>query len=168
MIQCCCFSFTCFTFFCLKKKQHSYFKKEAFWSVWIKLNKKKKRNWEKNWSFFWTKGYSLWFIFRHFLLPSGTLQVVDVSGEDEGEYRCTATQGELHKLPDQVENLPWKKSSAASLRVIPGNSRSHLMFLLCQGLCVVMLFITLQGDRWTSLPPDGTVSLLYQGQCSVW
>ena len=58
-----------------------------------------------------------------------------MSGEDEGEYRCTATQGELHKLPDQVENLPWKKSSAASLRVIPGRSRSHLMFLLCQGLC---------------------------------
>ena len=110
----------------------------------IELEKKKKEL-KKKMVYFWTKGFSHWFIFRHFLLPSGTLQVVDVSGEDEGEYRCTATQGELHKLPDQVENLPWKKSSAASLRVIPGRSRSHLMFLLCQGQFVVMLFITLQG-----------------------
>ena len=90
-----------------------------------------------------------------------------MSGEDEGEYRCTATQGELHKLPDQVENLPWKKSSAASLRVIPGRSRSHLMemFLLCQGQCVVMLFITLQGERRTSLSPDGTVTTFSRTVC---
>jgi hypothetical protein len=65
-------------------------------------------------------------IFRHVILPSGTLQILDVREEDAGEYRCTATQGELHKLPDQVEKLPWKGSSAASLRVIPGRSRSNL------------------------------------------
>ncbi|XP_062599524.1 protogenin B-like [Saccostrea cucullata] len=57
---------------------------------------------------------------RHIMLPSGTLQILDVTSDDAGEYRCTATQGELHKLPDQVESLPWKGSSAATLRVMPG------------------------------------------------
>lgn len=63
-------------------------------------------------------------IFRHIILPSGTLQLLDVRQEDSGDYRCSATGGELHKLPDQVDSLPWKRSNAATLRVITGGSRS--------------------------------------------
>lgn len=63
-------------------------------------------------------------IFRYIILPSGTLQLLDVRQEDAGDYRCSATGGELHKLPDQVDSLPWKRSNAATLRVISGGSRS--------------------------------------------
>lgn len=62
--------------------------------------------------------------FRHIILPSGTLQLLDVRQEDAGDYRCSATGGELHKLPDQVDSLPWKRSNAATLRVITGGSSS--------------------------------------------
>ncbi|XP_061170773.1 protogenin B-like [Saccostrea echinata] len=66
---------------------------------------------------------------RHIMLPSGTLQILGVNYDDAGEYRCTATQGELHKLPDQVESLPWKGSNAASLRVTPASGRREVTIL---------------------------------------
>lgn len=66
---------------------------------------------------------------RYIILPSGTLQLLDVRQEDAGDYRCSATGGELHKLPDQVDSLPWKRSNAATLRVISASGRREVTFV---------------------------------------
>ncbi|KAL8595530.1 hypothetical protein ACOMHN_000738 [Nucella lapillus] len=55
-------------------------------------------------------------------LPSGALQIHNVSGSDEGSYRCMAAQNFNH-LPDEVTNIKWKWSQQARLRVLlrPGS-----------------------------------------------
>lgn len=56
---------------------------------------------------------------RFVLLPSGSLQIHNVSLLDRGSYRCMAAQNFNH-LADQVTTLKWKWSREAMLRVLPG------------------------------------------------
>ena len=56
---------------------------------------------------------------RFVLLPSGSLQIRNVSLLDRGSYRCLAAQNFNH-LADQVTTLKWKWSREAMLRVLPG------------------------------------------------
>ncbi|KAL8595523.1 hypothetical protein ACOMHN_000731 [Nucella lapillus] len=55
---------------------------------------------------------------RFVQLLSGALQIHNVSGNDEGSYRCMAAQNFNH-LPDEVTNIKWKWSQQARLNVLP-------------------------------------------------
>ena len=60
--------------------------------------------------------------FRFIKLSSGILQIINVQEGDTGSYRCHATQGSLHELPDEVDNIYRKTSAEASLEVFKGNT----------------------------------------------
>ena len=59
---------------------------------------------------------------RFIKLSSGILQIINVQEGDTGSYRCQATQGSLHELPDEVDNIYRKASVEASLEVYQGNT----------------------------------------------
>ena len=55
---------------------------------------------------------------RFVQLPSGSLQIHNVSLSDGGSYRCMAAQNFNHL--NQVTSLKWKWSQQALLNVQPG------------------------------------------------
>ena len=59
-------------------------------------------------------------IFRFIKLSSGILQLINVQEGDTGSYRCHATQGSLHELPEEVDNIYGKTSAEAFLEVYKG------------------------------------------------
>lgn len=56
-------------------------------------------------------------VVRYASLPSGTLQISDVTKSDAGLYRCRSYHGALQLLPDQVDEFQWRISSEAQLTV---------------------------------------------------
>ncbi|XP_076438818.1 protogenin-like [Babylonia areolata] len=66
---------------------------------------------------------------RFIQLPSGALQIHNVSRSDEGSYRCMAAQNFNH-LPDEVTNIKWKWSQQARLKVLDRPRPSDDMQLL--------------------------------------
>ena len=61
-------------------------------------------------------------IFRFIKLSSGILQLINVQEGDTGSYRCHATQGSLHELPEEVDNIYGKTSAEAFLEVYKGEN----------------------------------------------
>ena len=60
--------------------------------------------------------------FRFIKLSSGILQIINVQEGDTGSYRCQATQGSLHELPNEVDNIYVKTSAEAFLEVYTGKA----------------------------------------------
>ena len=69
---------------------------------------------------------------RFIKLSSGILQIINVQEGDTGSYRCHATQGSLHELPDEVDNIYGKTSTEASLEVFKG----------------IIIFLSFRTDRY--------------------
>ena len=97
---------------------------------------------------------------RFVQLPSGSLQIHNVSVLDGGSYRCMAAQNFNH-LPDQVTNLKWKWSREAVLHVLPGvlstgsekNSRKGAVCLSETGMWRKFIFLKVKnwndvGEVW--------------------
>ena len=79
--------------------------------------------------------YVYFLIFRFIKLSSGILQLINVQEGDTGSYRCHATQGSLHELPEEVDNIYGKTSAEAFLEVYKGEKlypldNIHRFFLI--------------------------------------
>ncbi|XP_041355407.1 protogenin B-like [Gigantopelta aegis] len=50
-------------------------------------------------------------------LPSGVLQISSLAESDTGLYRCIASRGELHNLPDEIDDIEMMRSKEARLKI---------------------------------------------------
>ncbi|KAL3884749.1 hypothetical protein ACJMK2_024858, partial [Sinanodonta woodiana] len=70
---------------------------------------------------------------RFFVLSSGILQIINVQESDAGQYRCIATQGALHELPDEVHAIHRRDSSEAALEVYSDSGTKQLRIVAGPG-----------------------------------
>ncbi|KAK3607422.1 hypothetical protein CHS0354_003058 [Potamilus streckersoni] len=70
---------------------------------------------------------------RFIVLSSGILQIINVQESDAGQYRCIATQGALHELPDEVLAIHRRDSSEAALEVSSDSGTKQLHIIAGPG-----------------------------------
>ena len=63
--------------------------------------------------------------FRYVTLPSGVLQVSGLTESDTGLYRCIASRGELHNLPDEIDDIEMMRSKEARLKIHTGETSQN-------------------------------------------